>query len=906
MVTSDEIREAFLKFFEEKGHTRIPSSSLVPHGDPTLLLTNAGMVQIKPYFLGEATPPNNRLISSQKCFRTTDIEKVGDSSHLTFFEMLGNFSVGDYFKREAIGWAWEFVTERLGIPPDRLVTTVFTDDDEAYGLWREMGVPAERIFRYGEAEGNWWGPAGETGPTGPCSEIHYDFGEEFACGKPNCGPSCDCDRFLELWNLVFMQYYQDEQKVRTPLPTKNIDTGMGLERLTTLLRGKKSVYETDTFGPIIERVSRLTGRTYGQYEETDRAIRVVAEHSRSVTFLCGDGVIPGNEGRGYVLRRILRRAVRFGRLLGLDRPFLAEIAEVTIDKMGHVYPELVANRNFILRVVNIEEARFNQTLSTGLSLLDTIVQRVLSSGQRVLPGNEVFRLYDTYGFPKELTAEVALEQGLSIDDVGFQTAMKRQREMARAAAKFGLADRQMAERYEQLGIERTHFSGYERLADRAPVRAILVEGQAVETAFKGQDIEVVLAHTPFYAESGGQVGDTGAILTTSGRVVVKDTQKPLPDVITHVGRVEEGFISVGEEAEARVDVERRLDIARNHTATHLLHAALRSVLGPHVHQSGSLVASDRLRFDFTHLAALSRQELEQVEAQVNRRIRQDLVVRTQFRSYSEAVAAGALAFFEDKYGEQVRMVEVYKPHEELMPGEEAAVPVVGAEPVEVIDVEHLEAPFSRELCGGTHLRRTGEIGALLVVAETSVGAGIRRIEALTGRGADRYVRERLASLDGAARALQVTPTEVASKVSALLAELAEQRRQAEVAQRESLKREVDALVARAQSVDGVKVVSARVPAPDVESMREMSDWIRDKIGSGVIVLGASINQRPSFVATVTRDLVAKGIHAGKIVQEVAKVTGGGGGGRPEMAQAGGKDMSKLDDALQIVPQLFKA
>ncbi|MDO8673288.1 MAG: alanine--tRNA ligase [Dehalococcoidia bacterium] len=904
-MTSDEIREAFLKFFEEKRHSRIPSSSLVPHGDPTLLLTNAGMVQIKPYFLGEATPPNTRLTSSQKCFRTTDIEKVGDSSHLTFFEMLGNFSVGDYFKREAINWAWEFVTQRLGLPSERLFTTVFTDDDEAYDLWREIGVPAERIFRYGEAEGNWWGPAGETGPTGPCSEIHFDFGAESGCRKPGCGPSCDCDRFLELWNLVFMQYYQDEQKVRTPLPTRNIDTGMGLERLATLLQGMKSVYETDIFSPIIDQVSRLTGKTYGQEDNIDRAIRVVAEHSRSVTFLCGDGVIPGNEGRGYVLRRVLRRAVRFGRLLGLDRPFIGVIAEVVIDKMGHIYPELAANRNFILRVINIEEARFNLTLSTGLSLLDTIIQRVLSSGQPVIPGDEVFRLYDTYGFPKELTAEVAEEQGLSIDDIGFWTAMERQREMARSAAKFGLADKQMAERYEPLGIERTHFAGYERLIDRSPVRAIIVDGQATETAFVGQDVEIVLARTPFYAESGGQVADKGVIITTSGRIAVRDTQKPLPEVIVHIGRVEEGFVSVGEEAEATVDVERRLDIGRNHTATHLLHAALRDVLGPHVHQSGSLVTPDRFRFDFTHLAAVTRQELEQVESIVNQSVRQNLVVRTTLKSYAEAVAEGALAFFEDKYGEQVRMVEVYQPREECALADEADVPIVGGQTDQGSDKENMDAPFSRELCGGTHLKRTGEIGAFFVVADTSIGAGARRIEALAGRGAERWARERISTLDAAARLLQVAPTEVPAKSAALLSEMADLRRQVEAAQRLALKREIDSLLAQAQSVDGVNVLSAKVPAQDVESMREMSDWIRDRLGSAVIVLGANLNGRPSFIATVTRDLVAKGLHAGKIIQEVAKVAGGGGGGRPEMAQAGGKDADKLDDALKIVLQLVK-
>ncbi|HEX2172830.1 MAG TPA: alanine--tRNA ligase, partial [Dehalococcoidia bacterium] len=602
-LTADQLREAFLRFFESKGHVIVSSSPLIPQGDPTLLFTTAGMVQMKPYFMQEATPPKPRLTSSQKCFRTTDIEQVGNLKHLTFFEMLGNFSVGDYFKREATAWAWEFVTQRLELPEERLWTTVYTTDDEAYACWTDLGVPPERIVRYGEVEGNFWGPAGDTGPCGPCSEIHYDFGAEQGCGQETCGPACDCGRFLEIWNLVFMELYQDAAGNRTPLPRKNIDTGMGLERTVTLLQGKQSVYDTDVFGPIIDRVADLAGRRYGDDPAADRAIRVLAEHGRAVAFLIGDGVIPSNEGRGYVLRRVLRRALRFARSLGLtigaslEAAILIQVVRAVLDRMGDVYPSLVENQAFVERVVASEEAKFARTLEVGLTRLDDLIAATEAGGARELAGEEVFRLYDTYGFPVELTAELAEERGLAIDRTGFAAALDRQREQARQAAKFGGAERAPVEVYHELNAPKAEFLGYQTVTATSRVTGLIAGGQPVDRLEADASGEVVLAATPFYAEAGGQVGDTGWIASPTGRFEVTDTTRPVPDLIVHHGRLVEGSLALNEEVEARVDVHRRLAIGRNHTATHLLHAALRKVLGGHVQQAGSLVAPERLRFD---------------------------------------------------------------------------------------------------------------------------------------------------------------------------------------------------------------------------------------------------------------------------------------------------------------------
>ncbi len=961
-MTSDEVRTAFLSFFKGKEHTIIPSSSLIPRDDPTLLLTTAGMVQFKPYFLGEAPPPNPRLASCQKCFRTTDIESVGDPSHLTFFEMLGNFSIGDYFKQEAISWAWEFVTQWLGLPPQRLWITIFLDDEESFCYWQKLGVPEQRILRFGE-EDNFWGPAGNSGPCGPCSEIHYDFGEEVGCGKASCAPNCDCGRFSEIWNLVFTQYNQDEEGRRTLLPKPNIDTGMGLERTAAVVQGKISVYETDLFIPLLECISGLTEKKYGADDDTDNTMRVIAEHSRGIAFLIGDGVIPSNEGRGYVLRRVLRRAALFGKRLGLDKPFLAETAKTTIEQMGHIYPEIEQRRDFILRVIESEEARFSETLDAGLEVIEgllgyreahrgaipelvsflrdsrpasenaakvleqhgfvgggretgrqvgaemaaeaisqlthdfleeleekgdqlgkpaqDILDRLECWGQNV-SGNEVFRLYDTYGFPVELTREVAAGRGFSVDLEGFEKEMERQRERAKASHKFELAESEMAGIRAELDIKATIFVGYSDLKQKTTVLSLVVDNDSVGTVREGQEARLILADTPFYGEMGGQVGDTGEIRSPTGRFSVTNTVRlpyisirlPLKDIIVHQGHVVGGSFIVGEEVEAEVDKERRLDIARNHTATHLLQSALRQVLGEHVEQRGSLVAPDRFRFDFSHLTAMTEKELQEVNHIVNEKVRQNLPVYGGETSYKEAVEKGAIALFGEKYGDVVRVVEI---------GE----PVVSA-----------------ELCGGTHVASTGEVGYFHITGESSIGAGLRRIEAVTGRGAEAYINRHFSALEQIAQSLGASPDDAQDKLSSLITELDKERKRAVALERELSKRIAESLVSQAEVVNGVRVLAARVPSSPLRVLREMGDLLREQLKSGVIVLGTVYENKPAFLATVTPDLVARGYNAGEIVKQVARVTGGSGGGEARLAQAGGKYKDKLDEALQLVKSLI--
>ncbi|MFO8010784.1 MAG: alanine--tRNA ligase [Dehalococcoidia bacterium] len=875
-MNSDEIRNAFLTFFERKGHTVVPSSSLVPHGDPTLLLTSAGMVQFKPYFLGEATPPNNRLASCQKCFRTTDIDEVGDTTHLTFFEMLGNFSVGDYFKKEAIQWAWEFVTEHLRLPEERLWITIYLDDDEAEGYWLELGVPKERIVRCGE-EDNFWGPAGETGPCGPCSEIHYDFGEEAGCGRPDCDPSCDCERFTEIWNLVFTQYDMDENGNLAYLKSPNIDTGMGLERTATLMQGRNNLYQTDLFAPIIEHIEKITGGKYGESETVTRAMRIVAEHSRAVTFLIADGVLPANDGRGYVLRRVLRRAALFGRKLGLKEAFIAGLAKVVIEQMGGLYPELSRGRKYILDVINIEENKFYETLTTGMNMLEQIIDSNRARGITEVSGEQAFRLYDTYGFPVEITAEIAADNDMAVDLDGFEREMGAQRERAREAKKFGLDDKSRRKFYEDLGLPATEFVGYEALSRETRVLAIIAGGERVDRASQGQEIELILAETPFYGEMGGQVGDIGEIRSSEGQVEIADTQRPIDSIAVHKGTVANGGVSVGDSVTASVDRERRLDIARNHTATHLLHKALRQVLGEQVQQGGSLVVPDHFRFDYTHLVALSEGELEEVRRIVNENIRRDLVVNARVVPYRQAIEDGALAFFGEKYGEDVRVVAIEGPDS----GERV----------------------SAELCGGTHLNRTGEIGFFHITGERSVGSGLRRIEAVTGREAEKYVEERVKVLEHISERLDSNPVEAYRKLMDVLSELNAERKRARDLEAQLLRKTAESLLDRVVQVDGVKVLAARVSASNMDVLRETGDWLKEKLGSGVIVLGAVLDGNPRFLAMVTPDLTGRGIHAGKIIKQVAQVTGGGGGGKAEMAQAGGRDKGKMDEALSLVPEL---
>ena len=867
-MTGDELRQAFLNFFQDRGHKTIPGSSLVPHRDPTLLLTSAGMVQIMPYFLGLESPPGRRLASCQKCFRTTDIDSVGDSKHLTFFEMLGNFSVGDYFKKETISWAWEFVTRYLKLPEERLWITIYLDDDEAFTYWREVGVPPEKILRFGE-EDNFWGPVGDSGPCGPCSEIHYDLGEKFGCGKAECGPNCDCGRFSEIWNLVFTQYNQDQSGQRTPLPKPNIDTGMGLERTLAAIQGKPSPYETDLFFPLIDRICQLSGKEYGRDENTDRAIKIVADHSRGSALLIADSVMPSNEGRGYVLRRILRRASLFGRKLGLNDPFLNEMAEVVISTMSHVYPELITNQILITEVIRVEEEKFITTLDTGLNFVENLIGEAVAQGREGLTGAEIFKLYDTYGFPPELTAEIAREKGLSIDWEGFQSEMEKQRERARANLKSFTPTRASVKVNTS-----TKFIGYEVDSSKARVIALTVTEQQVQAASEGDEVVLVLDRTPLYGEMGGQVGDSGEISSQRGKIAVTNTIRTPSDVIIHQGKVVEGSISVGDEVEAKVDSARRLDIARNHTATHLLQAALRQVVDKRIEQKGSLVEPERFRFDFSHMAPITEKHLREIQRQVNEWIRQNLTVEAKILPYKQAIAEGAIALFEEKYGEEVRMLEIGEP------------------------------ATSKELCGGTHVSSTGEIGIFLITGESSIGTGLHRIEAVTGRKGESLIESRLTALQDVAKDMEGTLEEVPGKVKALISELEAERKRVLSLERELSRRIAEDLPGQAEQVSSVTVLAVKVPALTMPILREMGDILRDRLKSAIVVLATVYNGKPNFLAMVTPDLIARGFHAGNIIDQVAKVTGGGGGGNAAMAQAGGKDAARVNEALKSVKSVI--
>ena len=864
-MTGDELRQAFLNFFVERGHKVVPSSSLVPRKDPSLLLTSAGMVQMKPYYLGLEVPPSRRLASCQKCFRTTDIDLVGDSKHFTFFEMLGNFSIGDYFKKETISWAWEFVTGHLKLPREQLWITIYVDDEEAFAYWRELGVPAERILRFDEKE-NFWGPVGDSGPCGPDSEIHYDLGEEFGCGKPECGPNCECGRFLEFWNLVFTQYNQDPSGRRTPLSEPNIDTGMGLERTLAVIQGKSSPYETTLFCPLIDHICRLSGKEYGRDATIDRAIRIVAEHSRGIAFLIADGVMPSNEGRGYVLRRILRRASLFGRKLGLTEPFLNQMADVTINTMGHVYPELIGNQSLIIEMTKAEEDKFIATLDAGLNLVGRFVGEALAQGRERLTGGEMFNLYDTYGFPPELTAELAGEKGLSIDWEGFGVEMEKQRQRARVSMR-GTGGVKVSA---AVTGEQTKFVGHQKYVTRSKVRDLIANESHMQSMGEGSEVDVVLDKTPFYGEMGGQVGDAGEIDGRKGKVVVTNTFVASSNVIIHKGKVTEGSISIGDEVEAGVDVPRRLDVARNHTATHLLQAALRQILGSRVYQKGSLVEPERFRFDFSHMAAVSDGELDGIQKQVNEWIRRDLKVKATVLSFDQAKAEGAIALFEEKYGEEVRMLAIGEP------------------------------AISKELCGGTHVKSTGEIGLFLITSESSIGTGLHRIEAVTGRKAESLIEQHLRALGTISQELESPIEEVPDKVRAVISELEAERKRGLVLERELSRRIAEDLLGAAEQVSGVTVLAARVPALSMPVLREMGDILRDRLESGIVVLATVHNGKPNFLAMVSPDLIARGFDAGDIANRVAKVTGGGGGGKAGMAQAGGKDATRIDEAMQLV------
>ena len=908
----DSIRRSFSQFFEERGHLYMPSASLIPAGDPTLMFTSAGMVPFKPFFMGEQTPPRRRLTSCQKSFRTTDIDEVGDHKHLTFFEMLGNFSIGDYFKKDAVAFAWDLCTNVFGLEAERMYVTVHLDDDEAYDLWHnDIGVPPERIYRYGNSD-NWWGPAGLEGPTGPCSELHYDGGAEKGKGQHpvtdemvtpdeltamlrreaddgipaepgGCHPNCDCERFVELWNLVFMQFYQDLEGVRTPLPAPSVDTGMGLERAAAVLQGKPNVYETDLFQPIIDAVCGLTGPDssrirYGESVDTDYAIRVVAEHARAASFLISDGVVPSNSERGYVLRRIIRRAIRYGRQLGLDRPFMTDVAGAVIARFAAAYPALDENGDFIRRVVGLEETQFLDNIRQGMPLLEERLETSRSVG--VIDGAVAFELYDTYGFPPELVDEIGRrEYGLAVDMDGFNAEMDAKRERDRAGHQV-TGSMEIVTAYENLGAGSIRFSGYGRTAIESRIVGMLRDGGAVGQAARGQQVEIVLDETCFYAEGGGQVGDRGVISGPNGRVQVEDTQSPVAGLIVHRGVVADGDIALGDAVTAQVEAERRLDASRNHSGTHLLHAALRSVLGPHVRQAGSRCDTGRLRFDFNHVGAMTYDEQLAVQSLANRKVRENLAVTAQETTYTDAVRDGALAFFGDRYGDVVRVVRMAGP-------------------------DGHDDPFSFEVCGGTHVHATGEVGALVVLGESSIGGGMRRIEAMTGRAAEELFVQQSATLEAISRKLQAPVTELEARLDAYMADTETLRRRLADAERAGLRSEAESLLNRTRDVAGVKLVAGVTSAHNVEAMREMGDFLKQRLDGAVVALGAVIDGSPIIVTMLTADLVDRGLHAGNIARDAAKLMGGGGGGRPETAQSGGRQPDRLGAALDSVAGLVR-
>lgn len=869
-LTAKEVRNQYKQFFADRGHLIFPSASLVPHDDPSLLWINAGMAPLKAFFDGREIPEKSRIVSSQKCIRTDDIENVGHTArHHTMFEMLGNFSFGDYFKRDAITWAWEFLTEVLELDPNLLSATVHHEDDEALKVWNEeVGLPKERIF-LGD-EDNFW-EIGE-GPCGPDSEIFYDRGTEFGCGGPDCKPGCDCDRYLEIWNLVFTQFNKEADGSYSPLPKKNIDTGMGLERITSVLQEVPNNFETDLFQPMIQATERISGLTYHATPDSDVHFKIIADHVRTVTFAIGDGVLPGNEGRNYIIRRLLRRAVRSGRKLGVDQSFLHRLVPVVVDIMGDDYPEIREKMDFIQRVVHTEEERFMETLAEGEALLQSSLTRLTETGQSVLSGEDAFRLYDTFGFPIDLTEEMAMEHGVRIDRDGFHAHLEAQRDRARSARH--VAEGMNSDRgdLESLTVP-SQFVGYSQLGTDTNVVALLLANHSTETLSAGQEGDVLLAETPFYAESGGQVADIGELLGTGVRAEVVDVRKAPHG--QHVQRVKviSGTLHVGEQVYAQVSTQARRDTVKNHTATHLLHKALREVLGEHVAQAGSLVEPGRLRFDFSHFGALSHAELKEVEQKVNDAIWHDDIVDITEMDIDEAKSLGAMALFGEKYSKRVRVVKA---------GE-----------------------YSVELCGGCHVERTGIIGLFQIVTEAGIGAGVRRIEAVTGRNAYRYVRTQEDRLIQTANLLKVTVPEVLPRLERVLDDMKETERALESVKAKLNRGMAQELLDRVVDVDGIPVLAAVVPETSMDGLRKTVDELREKLARHVIVLGSAADGKVQFVAAVSNDLHARKLQAGQLVKEVAEFTGGGGGGRPDLAQAGGKDASKLPGAIQQVAEIVR-
>lgn len=855
----------FLEFFESKGHLAMKSFSLVPHNDNSLLLINSGMAPLKPYFTGQEIPPRRRVTTCQKCIRTGDIENIGKTArHGTFFEMLGNFSFGDYFKHEAIAWTWEFLTEVVGLDPDRLYPSIYENDDEAFEIWnKEIGIAPERIFRFGK-EDNFWEHG--SGPCGPCSEVYYDRGEKYGCGKPGCTVGCDCDRYIEIWNNVFTQFDNDGKGNYTELQQKNIDTGMGLERLATVVQDVDSIFDVDTIQALRNRVCELAGKEYKKEYVWDVSIRIVTDHIRSATFMISDGIMPSNEGRGYVLRRIIRRAARHGRLLGIEGEFLANLSSTVIEGSKDGYPELEEKKNFIFNVLTQEENKFNKTIDQGLSILAELEAGMAENGKKELSGEDAFKLYDTYGFPLDLTMEILEEKGFTVDEEGFKKSMQEQKDKARAARKVTNYMGADVTVYESIDPSVTSkFVGYDRLTHSSKITVITTETELTEAVSEGENATIFVEETPFYATMGGQCGDTGIIRTAEGEFAVKDTVKLLGGKIGHIGTVTKGMLRVGEQAELSVDAGRRADTCRNHSATHLLQKALRTVLGTHVEQAGSYVDGERLRFDFSHFSAMTPEELAKVEEIVKQEIQNNLPVVTKEMSIEDAKKTGAMALFGEKYGEKVRVV--------------------------------MMGDFSVELCGGTHVANTGNIAAFKILSESGVAAGVRRIEALTGNGVFKYYEELENTVKEAAKLAKATPATLNERIGHMLAEIKALQSENESLKAKAAKDALGDVMDQVAEVKGVKLLAVRLSGVDMNGLRDLGDQLKEKLGEGVVVLLSEQDGRVNIVAMATEEAQKKGAHAGNLIKGIAGLVGGGGGGRPNMAQAGGKNPAGIDQAI---------
>jgi len=868
----NNIRKEFLNFYKSKGHLTEQSFSLIPKNDKSLLLIGAGMAPMKKFFTGAETPPSKRMATCQKCVRTGDIDNVGITTrHLTFFEMLGNFSFGDYFKEEAIEWAWEFLTVVLKIEKEKLWVTVYEEDDEAQKLWNEkVGLPLERIVKLGKKD-NFWEL--EVGPSGPCSEIYYDTGEVRGCGSPDCKPGCDCNRFVEIWNLVFTQFDKDEQGNYNLLPNPNIDTGMGLERVATVLQGKESVFDVEPLISVIRKIEEISNVKYGADKRKDTAMKIICDHSRAATFMIADGVIPSNEGRGYVLRRLIRRAIRQGKFLGIQKEFLSQAVQIVINEWKEAYMELSEKESYILKVIKLEEDKFKTTIDQGLELLQKEIQKMIETNTKVLDGSIAFKLYDTYGFPSELTEEILIENNFKFDKNEFLSIMDEHRVMAREARNKTGSSGWKDEKF-SVETSKTTFTGYTEATNESVIQSIIINGTEVDSIKEGETGAVILDKTPFYAEGGGQIGDTGRLISDYVEIKVVNTKKYNKDTIIHEVNVIKGSVTVGDSIISQIDELRRKNIAKNHTCTHLLHKVLKDLLGEHVNQAGSFVTEERLRFDYTHFETVSQDMLKEIEKRVNEAIQEDYKVNYTLLSIEEARKTGATALFDEKYGDTVRVVSV--------------------------------GNFSKEFCGGTHIDETAKIGMFKILSEGSIASGVRRIEAVTGKAAFNYLEELNNLVEELSISMKSTKEELLSKVITLKKESKEKDKEIQKLNNELLKKSMDTILDQCEEINGIKLFAIKLKDKDANSLREIADRIKDKNNSCIILLVSELNEKVLFVSSVTKDLIEKGIHAGNIVKEAATIAGGGGGGRPDFAQAGGKNPNKIDEAINAVKEQLKS